>query len=73
MLHLEDENFLIVKLWMVDVVILNHKQIMALGRGGELTVKSGMSQSVIQDENEISWALVQDIAVHAATNPDKVV
>ena len=67
MLHLKDENFLIVKLWMVDVVILNHKQIMALGRGGELTVKSGMSQSVIQDEN------VQDIAVHAATNPDKVV
>ena len=72
MLHLNDENFLIVKLWMVDVVILNHKQIMALGRGGELTVKSGMSQSVIQDENEMR-ALVQDIAVHAATNPDKVV
>ena len=72
MLHLKDEYFLIVKLWMVDVVILNHKQIMALGRGGELTVKSGMSQSVIQDENEMR-ALVQDIAVHAATNPDKVV
>ena len=72
MLHLKDENFLIVKLWMVDVVILNHNQIMVLGRGGELTVKSGMSQSVIQDENEMR-ALVQDIAVHAATNPDKVV
>ena len=72
MLHLKDENFLIVKLWMVDVVILNHKQIMALGRGAELTVKSGMSQSVIQDKNEMR-ALVQDIAVHAATNPDKVV
>ena len=72
MLHLKDEYFLIVNLWMVDVVILNHKQIMALGRGGELTMKSGMSQSVMQDENEMR-ALVQEIAVHAATNPDKVV
>ena len=72
MLHLKDEYFLIVNLWMVDVVILNHKQIMALGRGGELTMKSGMSQSVMQDENEMR-ALVQEIAVHATTNPDKVV
>ena len=72
MLHLRYEYFLIVNLWMVDVVILNHKQIMALGRGGELTMKSGMSQSVMQDENEMR-ALVQEIAVHAATNPDKVV
>lgn len=72
MLDLKDEYFPIVKVWMVDAVIPNHKQILALGRGGELNVKSGMSQSVIQDENEMR-ALIQEIAVQAATNPDKVV
>lgn len=72
MLDLKDEYFPIVKVWMVDAVIPNHKQILALGRGGELNVKSGMSQSVIQGENEMR-ALIQEIAVQAATNPDKVV
>lgn len=72
MLNLKDEYFPTVKLWMVDAVIPNHKQIMGLGRGGELNVKSGTSQSVIQSENEMR-ALIQEIAVQAATNPDKVV
>lgn len=72
MLSLKDEYFPIVKQWMVDAVIPNHKQITELGRGGELNVKSGMSQSVIQDENEMR-AVIQEIAVQAATNPDKVV
>ena len=71
MVNLKDEYFPIVKLWMVDAVIPNHKQIMVLGRGGELNVQSGMSKSAIQDENEMT-ALIREIAVQAATNPDKV-
>ena len=56
----------------MDAVIPNHKQIMELGCGGELNVKSGMSQSVIQDKKEMR-APTQEIAVQAATNPDEVV
>ena len=69
MLDLKEEYFQIVKL---DAVIPNHKQIAELGRGRELNAKSGISQSTIQDENEM-WALVQEIVVQAATNPDEVV
>ena len=62
MLNLKDEYFPIKKLWMVDAVIPDHKQIMGLGRGRELNVKGGMSQSAIQE-----------IAVQAGNNSDKVV
>ncbi|XP_015775110.1 PREDICTED: uncharacterized protein LOC107353289 isoform X2 [Acropora digitifera] len=72
MLNLKDEYFPLVKLWMVDAVIPYHKQIMELGHTRELNVKSGMSHSVsMQDEIEMR-ALIQDIAVQASTNPDKV-
>ena len=50
-------------------LIPNHKQIMGLR---DVNVKGGMSQSVMQDENEMR-ALIQEMAVQATNNSDKVV
>ena len=50
-------------------LIPNHKQIMGLR---DVNMKGGMSQSVMQDENEMR-ALIQEIAVQATNNSDEVV
>ena len=50
-------------------LIPNHKQIMGLR---DVNVKGGMSQSIMQDENEMK-ALIQEIVVQATNNSDKVV
>lgn len=57
------------KEWLADAVIPNHKQIMQLGTTGETVAESSIAR--MQGEQEMR-AVIQEIVITAASNPDEV-